>query len=250
MIGRPPPYSVVAHIERFNEYLMRAVVQGECCTGCGCWVDHHTMAAIDRVAAAHPNPDPALIRAARVEFAKELDGTHAAQDGAWWRAHLGAGYSEWPQTPFSDSVKTAFGHVLTFVNGPWAPEELRYARENLDTASESRASAPQRSRQRLIVLLLRVMIDEIAVIPDCHIGQDTDEGPKERFARHTGIALKHLVKFVEEPEPEGLELEVTRQHLNTAADQSSRSSTRRRDFGLIIEHLRLIVEELEGVRGR
>jgi len=208
------------------------------------------MAAIDQIAAANPNPDPALIRAARVEFAKELDRTHIAEDRAWWRAHLGAGYSEWPQTPFSDSVKTASDHVLTFVNGPWAPEELRYARESLNAAVAAGVGAPQRSRQTLIVGLMRLMIDAIAVVPDCHVGQDTDEEPKKRFARHTGIALKYLVKFVEEPEPEGLELEVTRRHLNTTADQSSSSSTRSRDFGLIIEHLRLIFEGLERLRGR
>ena len=182
MIGMPAPYDRVAHIERFNEYLIRAVVKGELCTGGGAMVDHHTMGAIDQVAAAHPNPDPALIRAARAEFAKELDGTHTAEDGAWWRATLSAGYSEWPQTPFSDSMKTAFDHVLTFVNGPWAPEELDYARENLASAVSAATAVPQLPRQALIVMLLRAMIDEVAVIPDYQIGEYTDEEPQRPFA--------------------------------------------------------------------
>ena len=192
MIGMPSPYDRVAHIERFNEYLIRAVVSGEFCTGGGAMVDHQTMGAIDQVAAAHPDPDPALIRAARVEFAKELDGTHAAEDRAWWRAHLGARYSAWPQTPFSVSVKTAFDHMLTFVNGPWAPEELDYARKNLDSAAPAGAAGPQLSRQALIVMLLRLMIDAVAVIPDCHVGEDTDEAPRRRFAERTRVALKYL----------------------------------------------------------
>ena len=102
------------------------------------------MAAIDQVAAAHPNPDPALIRAARAEFAKELDGTHAAEDGAWWRAHLSAGYSEWPQTPFSDSVKTAFDHVLTLRERPLGTGRTRLrARESGHL--QSRPEPPARS---------------------------------------------------------------------------------------------------------
>ena len=213
MIGMPAPYDRVAHIERFNEYLIRAVVKGEFCTGGGAMVDRQTMGAIDQVAAAHPNPDPALIRAARAEFAKELDGTHVAEDGAWWRAHLSAGYSEWPQTPFSDSVKTAFDHVLTFVNGPWSPEELDYARDNLDSAVPAGAAGPQLPRQALIVMLLRLMIDALAVIPDCHIGEDTDEEPQRRFARRTRVALKYLVKFVEEPESH--EFDIARINLKT-----------------------------------
>ena len=248
MIGMPAPYDRVAHIERFNEYLIRAVVKGECCTGGGAMVDHHTMGAIDQVAAAHPNPDPALIRAARAQFAKELDGTHAAEDGAWWRATLSAGYSEWPQTPFSDSVKTAFDHVLTFVNGPWAPEELDYARGNLDSALPAGAAGSQLTRQALIVMLLRLMIDAIAVIPDCHVGEDTDEEPRRRFAERTRVALKHLVKFVEEPVSH--EFDIVRINLSNAAEESSCSSTRRRDFGLIVEHLRLILEALERRHGR
>lgn len=248
MIGMPAPYDRVAHIERFNEYLIRAVVKGEFCTGGGAMVDHHTMGAIDRVAAAHPDPDPALIRAARVEFAKELDGTHAVEEGAWWRAHLGAGYSEWPQTPFSVSVKTAFDHVLMFVNGPWSPEELDNARDSLDSAVPAGAGGPQLPRQALIVMILRLMIDAVAVIPDCHIGEDTDEEPRRRFARRTRIALKHLVKFVEEPQSH--EFDIARINLKNAAEESSRSSTRRRDFGIIVEHLGLILEALERRRGR
>ena len=248
MIGIPEPYDRVAHIERFNEYLIRAIVKGECCTGCGCRVDHQTMAAIDRVAAAHPDPDPTLIRAARAEFAKELDGTHVAEDGVWWRAHLSAGYSEWPQTPFSGSVKTAFDHVLSFVNGPWAPEELDCARGYLDSAVSAGAAGSQLAGQALIVMLLRLMIDAIAVIPDCHVGEDTDEEPRRRFAERTRVALKHLVKFVEEPVSH--EFDIVRINLTEAAEESSCSSTRRRDFGLIVEHLRLILEALERRRGR
>jgi len=248
MIGMPAPYDRVAHIERFNEYLIRAVVKGEFCTGGGAMVDHHTMGAIDQVAAAHPNPDPALIRAARAEFAKELDGTHAAEDGAWWRATLSAGYSEWPHTPFSDSVKTAFDHVLTFVNGPWSPEELDHARDNLDSAVPAGTGGPQLPRQTLIVGILRSMIGEIAVIPDCHIGEDTDEEPQRRFAERTRVALKHLVKFVEGPESH--EFDIARTSLESAAEESSCSSTRRRDFGIIVEHLGLILEALERRHGR
>ena len=248
MIGMPAPYDRVAHIERFNEYLIRAVVKGEYCTGGGAMVDHQTMGAIDQFAAAHPDPDPALIRAARVEFAKEPDGTHAAEDRAWWRAHLGAGYSEWPQTPFSDAVKTTFDHVLTFVNGPRAPEELDYARKILASAGATGAAGPQLSRQALIVMLLRLMIDQIAVIPDCHIGEDTDEEPQKSFARRTRIALQNLVKFVEEPESH--EFEIAGRNLRNAAQDSSLVSARVRDPELIVEHLRLILEELERRRGR
>ena len=248
MIGMPAPYDRVAHIERFNEYLIRAVVKGECCTGGGAMVDHQTMGAIDQVAAAHPNPDPALIRAARAEFAKELDGTHTAEDGAWWRATLSAGYSEWPQTPFSDSMKTAFDHVLTFVNGPWSPEELDYARENLAYAVSADTAVPQLPRQALIVMLMRAMIDAVAVSPDYKIGEDTDEEPQRRFAERTRVALKYLVKFVEEPASH--ELEISRINLTNAAEESSCSSTRSRYFGIIVEHLRLILEALERRHGR
>ncbi|MDA0251791.1 MAG: hypothetical protein O2892_10785, partial [Actinomycetota bacterium] len=161
---------------------------------------------------------------------------------------LSAGYSEWPQTPFSDSVKTAFDHVLTFVNGPWTPEELDHARENLASAVSADTAGPQLPRQALIVMLLRAMIDAVAVIPDCQIGEDTDEEPQRRFAERTRVALKYLVKFVEEPASH--EFEIARVNLRNAAEESSCSSTRSRDFGIIVEHLRLILEALERRRGR
>ena len=134
------------------------------------------------------------------------------------------------------------------MNGPWSPEELDHARDNLDSAVPAGAGGPQLSRQALIVMLLRLMIDAVAVIPDCQIGEDTDEEPQRRFARRTRVALKHLVKFVEEPASH--EFDIARINLSNAAEESSCSSTRRRDFGLIVEHLRLILEALERRRGR
>lgn len=47
-------------------------------------VDPETQAAITAVAQGFPNPDPALIRNARKEFAKQLDGTHQRETDAFF----------------------------------------------------------------------------------------------------------------------------------------------------------------------
>ena len=96
------------------------------------------------------------------------------------------------------------------------------------------------------------MSDAVAVIQDCHVGEDTDEEPRKRFAERTRVALKYLVKFVEEPASHEFEIariKIARIKLENAAEESSCSSTRSRDFGIILEHLRLLLEGLERDRG-
>ncbi len=127
----PGPDSPEALIERFNEYLMRAVVHGLGGTHCGSWFDEETQFALSEVAAAFPDPDPALIAEARASFGRQLDGTHAAERQAEWDAWASAYGSTWPQTPFAQSVTAAFKHVLRFIEHPAEYEEADAVRAEL-----------------------------------------------------------------------------------------------------------------------
>ena len=68
----------------FNKMLQEAVDLGVGFYSAECGLDGPTQNAIVQVAQAFPNIDPALIRNARKEFAKQLDGTHQREEDALW----------------------------------------------------------------------------------------------------------------------------------------------------------------------
>lgn len=236
MITESEPYSREAHIRRFNEYLAAAVEEGEHAGGCCTWMDEETTAAIARVARAHPNPDPALIEAARAEFSLQLDGTHAAEV----QAYFDQAYATWPQSPFAHSVRTAFEHVLRFIDRPAEYEEADAARTKLDGALTETSGNP---RRRVIVEQLRMMIDELDVIPDYEIPIDSGPGQTDAFAGSVERALKQFVNFAE-AEPEA-NLSWARIELGSAARRRPPSTRWRRDFGIIIERLGRILAAFE-----
>ncbi len=244
MICGPGPSSLEALIERFNEYLMRAVVQGRGCMGSQSWMDGETTIAIEKVAAAHPNPDPALIKAARAEFAKQLDGTHTAEAKAKFDAEVLAFYPEWPQTPFAESVRMACEAVLTYMYHREEWESLDRAHDQLVAAADH--SAHHHAKER-IVEHLHHMLDELKTIPEYELFDADPEWDSGRFAQATRNALKNLVTSVEDPE-DG-DLDQARQDLESTAALRSSSSLTRRDRGIIVDHLRVILDELETIAG-
>lgn len=68
----------------FNSMLQEAIDLGVGGERTDTGVDSETQFAINAVAEAFPSPDPALIRNARKEFAKQLDGTHVRERQAVW----------------------------------------------------------------------------------------------------------------------------------------------------------------------
>lgn len=236
----PGPESPEALIERFNEYLMRAVVDGRGGTHCGSWFDAETQFALSGIAAAFPDPDPALIVEARASFGRQLDGTHAAERQAEWDAWASAYGSTWPQTPFAQSVTAAFQRVLRFVAHPAEYEEADSARVELDVALTGAGGDPRRER---IVEQLRAMIDELDAIPDYEIPLATRRGDTEAFAGSVGRAFTQLAKAAE-AEPNAM-LSWVRIELNRAARCWPPSTRWRRDFGIILERLSLILAEFE-----
>lgn len=74
MIGKPVSDRGIQ--DSFNRILNEAISLGASGIRSESGLDLETMEAIDYVAQAFPNPDPALIRNARKELAKQLDGTH------------------------------------------------------------------------------------------------------------------------------------------------------------------------------
>lgn len=236
----PGPDSPEALIERFNEYLMRAVVHGLGGTHCGSWFDEETQFALSEVAAAFPDPDPALIAEARASFGRQLDGTHAAERQAEWDAWASAYGSTWPQTPFAQSVTAAFKHVLRFIEHPAEYEEADAVRAELEAAQTHTAGDPHRER---IVQQLRAMIDELDVIPDLTVLFDIRPGETKRFAECIQRAFTQLAKAAE-AEPDAM-LSWVRIELNRAARCRPPSTRWRRDFGISLERLGLILAEFE-----
>lgn len=244
MICGSGPSSPEALIERFNEYLMRAVVQGRGCTGSQSWMDAETTIAIEKVAAAHPNPDLALIKAARAEFAKQLDGTHTAEAKTKFDAEVRAFYPEWPQTPFAESVRMACEAVLTYMYHREEWEALDRAHSQLVSAATH--SAAHYAKER-IVEHLRHMLDELKIIPEYELFDADPEWDSGRFAQATRNALKNLVKSVEDPE-DG-DLDQARQDLESTVALRSSSSLTRRDREIIVDHLSLILDGLQSISG-
>lgn len=70
--------------ENFNLMMQEAIDLGIGNERSETGVDGETQRAIRAVAQGFPNPDPALIRNARKEFAKQLDGTHLRERAAFW----------------------------------------------------------------------------------------------------------------------------------------------------------------------
>jgi hypothetical protein len=237
----PPPSSPEELVERFNEYLMRAVVSGQGCTHSGSWFDEFTTAAIEKVAAAHPDSDPDLIAAVRDVFARQCDGTNRRQSKAHWDALISDHYSPWPATAFAKSVRSAFKHVLNAVNDPWEHEEIDHARADLDAAAPHPEENP---RRKLVVEHLRSMIDELGIIPDYNIGREVSDWPKEFFLKVAETSLTCAVRFVEEPADD--DLTAAHGFLEAAAGATPGSSQARRDFGIVVEHLGCILAELDG----
>ncbi len=78
----------------FNKMLQDAVDLGVGFYSAECGLDGPTQNAIVEVAQAFPNIDPALIRNARKEFAKQLDGTHRREQGAIWEEFVISQYGK------------------------------------------------------------------------------------------------------------------------------------------------------------
>lgn len=66
----------------FNDQLAAMLAGREQCVPDGIGLDEKTAAALEAVGAAAPNPPATIIQAARVEFGKQLDGTHVAEHHA------------------------------------------------------------------------------------------------------------------------------------------------------------------------
>lgn len=235
MISESEPYSREAHIRRFNENLATAVEKGEV-SFCGSWLDEQTLIALREVAAAFPDPDPAVIAEARAAFGRQLDGTHAAERQAEWDAWAGAYGSTWPQTPFAQAVTAAFQHVLRFIEHPAEYEETDAARTELDAAQAQSAGDSHRER---IIGQLRAMIGELDVIPDYEIPIPNRRGETEEFAACAERAFRQLAKAAE-GEPDA-QLRWVPVELNRAARCRPPSTRWRRDFGIILERLSLIL---------
>lgn len=249
----PGPENVAQIRERFEQYLRRAIDEGgsftrsgSCFGGLhgGSWFDGEVIRALDRISAARPDPDPALIAAARDEFEKQLDGTHRAERKAEWDAAEVEFYPEWPDTPFAESVRLALEHVLTYVGDPWLFEEADAARADLDTAAGY--AADHRGRT-LIVERLRQMLGDIDVIPEYEIVEEPSATkPRPGYAVLVGArnSLVGLVRFVEAKDRGGLEH--ARIALRKAGKRGpSSGSRRRRDEGYLFEHVRLLLDDLD-----
>lgn len=83
----PVPTTVEEKREHFEKCLRNAIIRSRdwpSYRGCGSYLTEQTAAALERVERASPDPDPAVIAAAREEFERQLDGTHAAETKAEW----------------------------------------------------------------------------------------------------------------------------------------------------------------------
>lgn len=247
-MNRCGPTKCVAEIrERFEQYLRRAIDEGGSFTHSGSWFGGEVTRALDRISAARPDPDPALIAAARDEFEKQLDGTHRAERKAEWQAAVVKLYPEWPDTPFAEAVRLALEHVLTYVGDPWLFEEADAARADLDTAA---GYASAHHGRTLIVERLRQMLGDIDVIPEYEIVEEPSAAkPQTERPGHAVLvgarnSLVGLVMFVEAKDRGGLE--DARIALRKAGKRRpSSGSRRRRDEGYLFEHVGLLLDDLD-----
>ena len=250
-----PPENVAELRERFEQYLRRAIDEGgsfvhseSCFGGLHGRSGFHgkVIRALDRISAARPDPDPALIAAARDEFEKQLDGTHRAESKAECDAAVLEFYPEWPKTPFAEAVRLALERVLTYIGDPWLFETADAARVDLDTAA---GYASDHRGRTLIVERLRQMLGEIDVIPEYEIVEEpsaTAPSQRPEYAVLVGArnALASLVWFVEDADRGGLGR--AREALAKAAEREpSVGSRRRRDEGYLFEYVRLLLEDLD-----
>lgn len=247
MICGPRPENVAQIRERFEQYLRRAIDEGGSFTHSGSWFDERTTMALERISAARPDPDPALIVAARDEFEKQLDGTHQAEGQAEWDAAVVEFYPEWPNTPFAEAVRLGLDQILTYVGDPWLFEKADAARANLDTAA---GYVSDHRGRNLIVERLRQMLSDIHVIPDYEILEEssarTQQSARPGYAVLVGArnALAGLVWLVEDADHGGLDR--ARKALEKAAERKpSVGSRRRRDEGYLFDHLQLLLDELD-----
>ncbi len=97
---------------------------------------------------ASPDPDPALVAAAREVFERQLDGTHAAQTKAEWDP-------AWPETLFARAVHRALERILDYVGDPGCSDGPDAASAALDAAARYASDHPART---LIVERLRQML--------------------------------------------------------------------------------------------
>ena len=244
MVHGPGPSSDEELIERFNEYLMRAVASGRGCTHSGSWIDELTTMAIEKVAAAQPNPDPELIDAARDAFARQRDGTHRRERGAHFYAQISHSESPWPLTAFAVPVSTGFGHALNRVNDPWGWGEIDRARADLEQAAPHVSGNPNR---QLVLKHLDLMLDELTELLEHDIGRELSHWPKELFLTLAETSLTLAVRFVEQTGDD--ELAAAQHFLDVAAGITPGSTQTQRDFGIVVDHLGRILAGLQAAPG-
>lgn len=235
MICDSEPYSREAHIRKFDRALALAVNDGQTVAPCGSWLDQETLLSLQKVAGAFPDPDPALIEAAREEFGRQLDGTHAARRQAEWEALAAAYFASWPQNPFANVVNAAFSHVLEFIACPVVHDEADRARAELAAAQARAAGDPDRE---LIVEQLLLMVEKLVAIPDYSL--QMDDGPEDvrTFSADVERALLQLLNFAENRKE--THLNYFWDKLESAAECRPPSTTAARDFEIVIAQLRFI----------
>jgi len=229
------PYSREAHIRRFDSALARAINDGETVASCGSWLDAETLFALRKVAGAFPDPDPALIEAAREEFGRQLDGTHAVRRQAEWDAHAAVYFAAWPQNPFADEVKAGLSHVLEFIACPAVYEEADRARAALAAARSRSAGDPDRE---LIVEQLLLMVEKLDVIPDYSLKMDGGPEDVRKFSSDIERALRQLMNFAENRQEQHMDYFWDK--LESAAECRPPSTNAARDFEIVMAQLRFI----------
>ena len=246
----PKPENVAQMREHFEKCLSNAITGSPdwpSHRGSGSFLTEQTAGALERVARSRPNPDPALIADAREEFERQLDGTH----GAKLAASIMCNYPEWPDTPFAGSVKSAFDHILIYVADPWAHEEADDARADLDRAAEQ---SSQRRVHILIAEVLRLMLDEIDVIPEYEFVNEAKATARWLAQRQDSPAwtyntLSALVAYAEGGDQHCLyRAEASLE--NAEARRPPGNSRRARDEGYIIDHLTALRADLERSGGQ
>ncbi|MEZ5130365.1 MAG: hypothetical protein R2763_01375 [Mycobacterium sp.] len=198
-------------------------------------MDEETTAAIARVARAFPSPDPALIEAAREEFAKQLDGTHAAKRKADFDEFVDTYFAAWPQNPFADAMKAGFSHVLEFIACPAVYEEADRARAALAAARSHTAGDLDRE---LIVEQLLLMVEKLDVIPDYSLKMDGGPEDVRTFSADVERALRQLMNFADNRQEQHLVHFWDK--LESAAECRPPSTNAARDFEIVMAQLRFI----------
>ena len=212
-----------------------AINDGEAVAPCGSWLDGETLFSLRKVAAAFPDPDPALIEAAREEFGRQLDGTHAVRRQAEWDAHAAVYFAPWPQNPFADAVKAAFSHVLKFIACPAVYEEADRVRAELAAAQPHTAGDLDRE---LIVAQLLLMVEKLDVIPDYSLKMDGGPEDVRKFSADVERALRQLMNFADNRQEQHLDYFWDK--LESAAECRPPSTNAARDFEIVMAQLRSI----------